>query len=134
MNDNRTEDTQPDEQGLGENKMEFRQDKILYVGLVGVLDEKIATSIIQALPGFYNTVPWKVACLIDFSKSGEISAEAKKIFINLAKDGKIGKVAVIGLDFLARAAAWIFIRTLSKRDISIFKTEEDALAWLTAKA
>lgn len=115
---------------LGENKMELRQDNILYVTLVGALYEKIATAIMEALPGFYNTVPWKVSCLIDFSKSGEISAEAKKIFINLAKDGKIGKVAVIGLSFFTRAAAWIFIRTLSKKEISIFKTEEDALTWL----
>ena len=113
--------------------MELRQDNILYVTLSGALDEKIATSIISALPGFYNTVPWKVSCLIDFSKSGEISAEAKKLFVNLAKDGKIGKVAVIGLSFLARAAAWIFIRTLPKKEISIFKTEEEAFAWLMAK-
>ena len=130
MNDNRPGDPQPDEQGLGENILELRQDNILYVTLVGVLDEKIATSIIQALPGFYNTVPWKVGCLIDFSKSGEISTEAKKLFINLAKDGKIGKVAVIGLGFLARAAAWVFIRTLPKKEISIFKTEGEALSWL----
>ena len=129
MNDNRPRDTQPDERGLGENRMELLQDNILYVGLVGALDEKIATSIIEALPEFYKG-PWKVSCLIDFSKSGEISAEAKKLFINLAKDGKIGKVAVIGLSFFTRAAAWVFIRTLPKKDISIFKTEEDALSWL----
>ncbi len=115
---------------LGENRMELRQDKILYVGLVGALDEKIAASIIQALPGFYNTAPWKVGCLIDFSKSGEISAEAKKLFINLATDKKIGKVAVLGLSFFARAAAWVFIQTLPKKDISIYKTEEEALTWL----
>lgn len=130
MNDTRSRDPQPDEPGLGENRMELRQDNILYVGLVGSLDEKTSTLIIQALSRFYNPGVFKINCLIDFSKSGEISAEAKKIFINLATTGKIGKVAVTGLSFLARTAARFFIRTLPKRDISIFKTEEEASAWL----
>ena len=115
---------------IGENRMYLGEDNILYVTVVGDIDEKTAIAMKEADRKFKNLAEEKFDVLGDLNKAGKPSPEARNIWKGMTEDDKTGKVALFGLHPVARVIASFFMGLSRKKDMRFFKTKEEALAWL----
>jgi hypothetical protein len=115
---------------VGENKLYLGEDNVLYVTVVGEIDEKIAIAIKEADLKFKNMVEEKYDVLADMNKSGKHSSEARKIWKEMTEHEKTGKVAMFGMHPVARIIASFVMGVSKKKDMRFFKTKEEALLWL----
>lgn len=115
---------------VGENRVYLGEDNILYSIAVGESDEKRAIAMKEAIFKLMNMVEGKVNCLIDLSKSGKHSPEARKIWKEMAEDDRTRKVAMFGMHPVARVIASFVMGVSRKKDMRFFGKKEEALAWL----
>ena len=115
---------------VGENRIYLGEDNILYVTVVGDIDDKMAIAIKEADLKFKNTVEEEFDVLGDLNKSGKHSPEARKIWKEMTEDDKTGKVAICGMHPVARIIASFVMGVSRKKDMRFFKTREEALSWL----
>ena len=115
---------------MGENRWYLGEDNIIYITLVGEMDEKMAIIIKEVNIKFLNMVKEKVNVLIYLNRTGKASPEVRKVYNELNDHEKAGKIALFGLHPVARVLA-SFVTGLSKnKNQRFFKTKDDALAWL----
>ena len=115
---------------VGENHTYLGEDNILYTLVVGEVDENMAIAIREAHLKFLNMVEGKVNSLVDLNKAGKQPPEARKIGKEMFEHERIGKIALFGLDPVARVIASFVMGVTRKKDMRFFKTKEEALAWL----
>ena len=115
---------------VGESRYYLGEDNIVYVTIVGEVDEKIANKHREAGAKTINMIEGTVDVLIDINKAGKLSPEARKVFRELSENEKAGKIAIFGLHPVARVIASFFMGTTKKKDMRFLKTKEEALAWL----
>ena len=115
---------------IGENRLYLGEDNVLYIAIFGEVDEKIAIAIKEADLKFKNMVEEKYDVLADLNKSGEHSSESRKIWKEMTEHDKTGKVAIFGMNPVARVIASFVMGVSQKKDMRFFKTKEEALAWL----
>jgi len=106
------------------------EDNILYLTVVGDLDEKIAIAHNEAVSKFENMVEGKLKMLADLTKAGKPSTDARKLFKEFTEREKIGRFALFGVHQVAKIIASFFMGISRKKDMRFFKTEEEALIWL----
>ena len=116
--------------GVGENRFYFDEDDIIHVELIGDYDVQEALLLRDAYLELLNMVKGKVNTFIDNSRTGKHSQEARKILSEMIKNEQRGKIAVLGLNPVARMIASLILGSSKKKDTHIFKTKEEALAWL----
>ena len=116
---------------VGENRMYLGEDNILYITLVGEMDEKMAIAFIEAVQRLENMVDGKVNLFADINKAGKQSPVARELYRERTETSeKLGKVAIFGLHPVARVLASFVMEISQKKDMRFFKTKEEALAWL----
>ena len=115
---------------VGESRIYIGEDGIVYNIAVGASDKKRATDIKEGVLELANMAEGKVNLLVDLNKAGRPSPEARKIYLEVAEHEKIRKVAMIGVHPVARVLASFLTSVSKKREMSFFKTKEEALAWL----
>ena len=115
---------------VGENRLYLGEDNILCFANVGEHDEKIAIGCKEAILKLFNMVDGKVHGLIDLSKAGKQSPEARKIWKEISELEKTGKVALFGMHPVARVIASFVMGVSRKKDMRFFKTKKEALAWV----
>ena len=115
---------------VGENRFHLGEDDIMYVELVGEYDLHSALALRDAYLKLLNNVNGKVNIFVDNSRSGKPSQEARKIFAELIKHEQCEKIAVFGLNPVARVIASFVLGSSKNKNTKIFKTKEEALAWV----
>ncbi len=115
---------------VGENRFYFDEDGILHVELVGTYDLQDALLLRDAYLKLLTMVKAKVNTFVDNNRTGKPSQEARKIFAEMIKHEQCGRIAVVGLNPVARVIASFVLGGSKKKDTHIFKTKEDVLAWL----
>ena len=115
---------------IGENRMYLGEDNILYVTIVGEIDEKIANEIKKVIHRYQDTVKDKYDVLADLNKSGKHSSGARKTWKEMTENDRTKKIAMFGMHPVARVVASFVIGVTKKKDIRFLKTKEDALTWL----
>lgn len=118
---------------IGENRIYLGEDNILYITIVGEINDKIALEFKNTIFELNRRFGKKVRnSFIDINKAGKVSSEARKLFKELSEDTEIGggKSAIFGLHPVARVIASFFIGISSHKHNRFFKTTEEALAWL----
>ena len=115
---------------VGESRFYLGEDNILYVTVVGEVDEKIALATKEADLKFKNIVEVKFDVLGDLNRAGQPSSEARKIWKEMAEHEKTGKIAMFGMHPVARVLASFITGVTKKKDMRFFKTKEEALKWL----
>jgi hypothetical protein len=116
---------------IGENSLYLDEGNIIHLTSVGEKDEKIATAVKDAYIKIANMVEGKVNLLLDANKSGQPSSEARRIFREgILEYEKTGKVAVFGMNPVARVIASFIMGVSRKKDMRLLKTKEEALTWL----
>jgi len=115
---------------VGENRIYLGEDNIIHFINVGEHDEKIAIACKEAILKFFNTVDGEVHGLIDLSKAGKQSPEARKIWREISEFENTAKVAIHGLNPVARVIASFVMGVSKNKNMRFFKTKEAAIAWL----
>jgi hypothetical protein len=115
---------------IGENRMYLGQDDIIYYTAGGECDEGKAILIRDVAIRFHNANKGKTNMLIDLDKAGKQSPEARNIWKELSEHEKAGKIAILGLNPVARVIASFVMGIAKKEDMRFFKTKEEAFAWL----
>lgn len=115
---------------VGENRFYLGEDNILYVTLVGEVDDKTAITLNNTYFKFMAMVEGKLNCIVDINKAGQQSSQIRKKGKEILEDERIGKVGLFGLHPVARVIASFVIGVTKKSDMRFFKTKEDALTWL----
>ena len=115
---------------VGENRFYLGEDEIMYVELAGEYEVEDALTLRDAYLKLLRTVEGKVNILVDNSKSGKPSQEARKIFAEMIEHELCGKIAVFGLNPVARVIASFVFGNSKNKNTQIFKTKDEALPWL----
>lgn len=118
------------ESWIGKSRYYLGKDNKIYVTIVGEVDDNTATKYRDAGSKFINMIVDTVNVLVDITKAGKLSPEARKVFRELTENEKTGKVAIFGLHPVARVIASFFMGATKKQDIRFFNSKEEALAWL----
>lgn len=72
----------------------------------------------------------KINYLVDLNKSGRNSPEARAAWKRACEDENVIKVAVFGLNPVARVLASFVMGVTKKKDIRFFIIKENALNWI----
>ncbi len=115
---------------VGEHRFYLGEDNILYCITVGVIDAEMAIAFDEVTLKLMNMVEGKANLFIDLSRTGQATAEARKIGKQRFELGKIGKIAMFGMHPVARVLASFVMGVTKKEDMRFFKSKEDALEWL----
>jgi len=115
---------------VGENRLYLGEDNILYATMVGTQDVKMVIALKEANDKLMNMIEGRVNTLIDLSQAGKPSPESRKVGREMLESEKNGKVAFWGLHPVARVIASFMMGVTRKRDMRVFKTKQEALAWL----
>lgn len=114
---------------VGENRLYLAND-LLYVNLVGEMDDETVVTMKEAYFKLNNIVNGKLDALIDINKAGKQSAGARKTWKELSENKDSGKLAIIGINPVARVITSFVMGVTKKNDMRFFKKKEEALAWL----
>ena len=114
---------------VGENRFYLDVD-LLYVNLVGEMDDKKVVAMKETYFKLNNMVGGKLDVLIDLNKAGKQSIGARKTWKELSENENTGKLALIGMHPVAKVVASFVMGVTKKEDMRFFKSKDDALAWL----
>lgn len=115
---------------VGENRLYLGEDNILYATLVGTQDAKMVIALKESNDKLMNMIEGRVNTLVDLGQTGKPSPESRKVGREMLENEKIGKVAFWGLHPVARVIASFMMGVTRKKDMRVFKTKQEALAWL----
>lgn len=115
---------------IGESRYYLGEDDITYMIMVGDVNDDLMDAFRDAGDKVLNMGAGPVNALIDLTRSGKISPEARKLFNGFGEHEKMGKIAIFGMNPVARVIGSFFIGTSKKKDMRFFSSKEDALAWL----
>ena len=108
------------------------EDNILHLKITGKLDYEHTTQLIEAANKLTSTVGKKVDSVIDISDIGLITVMTQNLGKKWLDAKETGKVAIFGAGTRPAIIAKFVLEAIGKKDIALFKTEEDALKWLKA--
>ena len=114
---------------IGENRF-YLKNNIIYVTIVGELNEDIANTMKDAFYRLLDKVKYKSNIFVDNSKTGKPSPAARKIFKEMMEHNKVGKIAIFGMNTMARIIASFVVGMSKKDNVGIFKNKEKAFSWL----
>jgi hypothetical protein len=117
------------EMWVGGNKTILTDQNILHIIATGeqttelaLLQKEISYKLIELAQG-------KINFLIDLNNAGKNSPEAREIWNQLGEDERTNKVAIFGLNPVARVLANFVIGTSKNNKQRFFKTQEEAMTW-----
>jgi hypothetical protein len=115
---------------IGENKASLIEKNIIYVIAVGEVTTELAIAQIEVHNKLEALVDGPVNYLIDLNNAGKSSPEARKIWEQIGENAKKSKLALFGLNSVARMLASFVMGISGKSNQRFFKTKEEALRWL----
>lgn len=119
---------------IGENKTFFLTDmNIIHVIACGEQTTEVAIMQKEISYKLFGLTEKKISYLIDLNKCGKNSPEARQIWNQLGDDEKTNKVAIFGLNPVARVLANFSMATSKNKNQRFFKTQEEAMTWLLKK-
>jgi len=115
---------------IGKNKASLIEKNIIYVIAVGEVTTELAIAQVEGLNKLEALADGPVNYLIDLSDAGKSSPEARKIWEKIGGNVTTSKLALFGLNSVARMLASFVMGISGKSNQRFFKTKEEALRWL----
>jgi hypothetical protein len=114
------------------HEMRMGDDGILRVAFIGDMDREDVEAYIRDLAPFRATATEAkpLTIIVDTSRLGKASSAARKAFIGLANDPRIGRSALIGVNRYVRVLAGFLAKAAGRENYRFFDSEEEAVAWL----
>jgi hypothetical protein len=115
---------------VGQNKASLIEKNIIYVIAVGEVTTELAIAQVEGLNKLEALADGPVNYLIDLNDAGKSSPEARKVWEKIGENVKKSKLALFGLNSVARMLASFVMGICGKSNQRFFKTKEEALRWL----
>jgi hypothetical protein len=115
---------------VGENRLYLGKDDIMYIETSGDYDLKVTSELTDAFQKLISFAEGKVDIIVDVNRGGKTAQDARKAFAELMEDERCGKIAIFGMNPVARVIASFILGTSKNKNTKIFKTKEEALAWM----
>lgn len=118
------------EMWIKENHLYLGDHSIIYDIAKGDTDEEIASGIKEGVLSLASLCRGTANLFVDLSNAGKPTPAARKIYLSITENVKIGKIALVGLNPVARVLASSLTTISGKRDLRFFKNKDDAITWL----
>jgi hypothetical protein len=115
---------------IGQSRLDVDEDKTIHVTIGGEFEEDTVLAFRESFEALTRSFEGRANCIIDLNKAGKPSAQARRAGIEAFSNDKVGKIALFGLNPIARVVASFVMGRSMKKDMRFFKTKEEALAWL----
>jgi len=115
---------------VGPNKTTWIEPNTISVVVIGDQSDALANVQQKVCKEMAGRVNDKINYLIDLNGAGKSSHHARKTWQMLSESKKTYKVAVFGMHPVARVLAAFVMGASSKKEMSFFKTREEAVLWL----
>ena len=114
--------------------MKMGDDGILRVAFIGDTGKQAAEAFIKALEPFLQAASeTKPLCAImDSTQGGKLSVKGRKLYFDLNRDPRVGRVAVLGSNRYRRVLGQFILKATRRDNIRFFDLEQEAIAWLQA--
>jgi hypothetical protein len=117
------------EMWVGGNKTFLTDQNIIHCVSIGEQTTEIALLQKEIVYKLFEWAKGKTNFLIDLNNCGKSSPEAREIWKQLSEDERTNKVAVFGINPVARVLANFVIGTSKSNNLRFFKTQEEAMLW-----
>ncbi len=109
-------------------------DGILRIAFTGDVSKRDLEAFLNDFTPFLEaaTEARPVLTLVNSSQTGKYSLAARRIYLELNQDPRVGKAAVIGASRYARVLASFVLKATRRDNIRFFDSEKKAIAWLKA--
>ena len=118
---------------IGENRFYLGEDNIIYETVVGEVDEKIAIAMEEASIKFRKMTEEKLDVLVDLNKAGKPTLKARQIARRRLDNERVGRVAIFGMNPVAKVVASFIMGVTKKKNMRFFKTKEEARTWIKSE-
>ena len=115
---------------VGGNRSSIIGDNIIHVVASGEQTSELARLQFEMDSKLASLIDGKVNYLIDLNKAGKNSPEARSTWAKITENENTNKVAIYGLNPVARVLASFVMGVTKKKDFRFFMTKEDALNWI----
>ena len=114
------------------HELRMGNDGILRVAFIGDMGKDDVEAYIRDLAPFRATATKEkpLTMIIDTSQQGKASSAARKAFVELANEPRIGRLALIGVNRYVRVLVGFLARAAGRENFRFFDSEEEAVAWL----
>ncbi|MDD5530970.1 MAG: STAS/SEC14 domain-containing protein [bacterium] len=116
---------------VGNHTFYLDRDNILYITIVGEIDDKKTNIILDAFTKLQGMVKGKVNIFVNINNAGKLSIKTRTLPTKLHMNKKIGKIAIFGLTPVAKVIAAFFMGNSKTKGMKFFNTKEKAIEWLT---
>jgi hypothetical protein len=118
------------------HELRMRDDGILWLAQIGDVDEEDMDAFLGDLTPFLEAATEGQSLLIlsDTSRTGKLSANARKLLAGLGRDPRLRKTAILGSGRYTRVVASFINKAAGRDNIRFFDSEQEAIAWLKAEA
>lgn len=115
---------------VGNHLLYLDSNDVINVIPSGDVDKETAGLIKEAFLKLLDSTDNKVKILANLKEGGKPSFEARRVAIEIFSKDQVEMVAFFGLNPVARIIASFVINISQKKEISFFRTKEEALKWL----
>ncbi len=116
------------------HQFRMRGDGVLQLTFIGDTDSRDVQALREDFTFYLEqaTVENPLLILWDDSRGGKTTAEVRKLYADLNRDRRIGKVAIWGARSYGRILGEFVLKISGRDNIRFFDTQEEALVWLQA--
>ncbi|MDD5528659.1 MAG: STAS/SEC14 domain-containing protein [bacterium] len=115
---------------IGKHTVCLGEDNILYITIVGDIDEEKIEILFETISKLLEMGKGKVSVLVNISKAKKPSVKTRNHIAQFHTNKKVGQIAIFGLTPVAKVMSAFAVGITKKRNIKFFDTKESALAWL----
>jgi len=116
------------------HQLQFENDGVLRLTFIGDTDHQGAEKLVADFAPFLEQTPVDKPLLIlwDDTRGGKASAEVRRVYAELNRDPRIGKVAIFGAQRYGRVLGEFVLKLTGRDNVRFFNNEAEARAWLLA--
>jgi len=116
---------------VGRNIVSVLENNIIHVVAIGEQTTLIALAQDRINRQLSNTIKGRINYLVDLNQAGKNSPEARGLWKKVVEEKSTKKVALYGLNPVARVLAQFVMAITHEGRIRFFKTKEEGLKWIT---
>jgi hypothetical protein len=116
------------------HQMQLESGNVLRLTFIGDTDRQGAEKLVEEFQPFLEQVTAENPLLIlwDDTRGGKASVDVRKVYAELNRDPRIGKVAIFGAKRYGRVLGEFVLKLTGRDNVRFFDGEAEARAWLTA--
>lgn len=116
------------------HQLQLEGGNVLRLTFMGDTDrhgaEKLVADFAPFLAQATTENPWRI--LWDDTRGGKTTSEVRKVYADLNRDPRIGRVAIFGAQRYGRVLGEFVLKLTGRDNVRFFDNEAEARAWLTA--